>query len=96
MSKAFSAEEPISDKQVIADGEALRKKLRHLQVVRDSAVDDPVDTNEGWVYEPPDVIGAQRIRDEYRREMPNLSEAELECLRRPVPAPSLTGHSTLV
>ena len=29
------------------------------------------------VYEPPDVVGAQRFRDEYRRVAPNLSEAEL-------------------
>ena len=29
------------------------------------------------VYEPPDVVGVQRYRDEYRRVAPNLSEAEL-------------------
>ena len=29
------------------------------------------------VYEPPDVVGAQRFHDEYRRVAPNLSEAEL-------------------
>ena len=69
MTDEFGVGEQISEEQLIADGEALRKRMRHLRLA------DPC---EGWVYEPPDVVGGQRIRDKYRRAMPDLSEDELD------------------
>ena len=104
MSDDSSVEPPISDRQLIADGEALlgpARRLhavpdgeaplgpaRRLHAVPDDAAEGPGDAAvvpddaaeglcEGWVYEPPDVVGAQRFRDKYRRVAPNLSEAEL-------------------
>ena len=69
MTDEFGVGEQISEEQLTADGEALRKRMRHLRLA------DPC---EGWVYEPPDVVGGQRIRDKYRRAMPDLSEDELD------------------
>ena len=67
-------EGPISDKQLIVDGEALRKRARHLHAVPD----DATGTGQRWTYEPPDVVGVRRKRDHWRETMPDLSEAELD------------------
>ena len=78
MSDVPDTEAPISDEQLLADEAAMRARARHLYAVPDDSADRPSEPGEGWIYEPPDVIGAQQVRDEYRQAMPSLSDEELD------------------
>ena len=75
MSDAANTVEPISDRQLIEDSNALRNPPPHLYAVPDHAHDVPV--GKRWEYEAPDVVGIQRQRDRYRAAMPDLSDDEL-------------------
>ena len=76
MSDSPSGEAPISDRQLLEDRDALQRQARPLYAVPDDA-EGPAGPNERWTYEPPDVVGGQRKREEYRQAMPELSEADL-------------------
>ena len=78
MSDVRDTEAPISDEQLLVDEAAMRARVRHLYAVPDDSADRPSEPGEGWIYEPPDVIGAQQVRDEYRQAMPSLSDEELD------------------